>query len=304
MNLDLVATVLGVFTFLLLVPVSRALARATWVVRAPRAAVALWQSVGLSAAMAAVGGGLCVAVARYHIGFIGGVRRLVDGIVGGHPLAGLGLPDALGLTLAADLGIVLMIVFGSTVGRTIRARARHRHLLNLLARMSPGLPATDILEHSNAVAYCLPGIHPRIVISSGTVDLLNSAELAAVLDHERGHIRERHGLVMLPMNGFGDLLRWIPYARLAPRAVAQLLEMAADDYSARLNGAEPLAISLLKLASSGHLAKCTFAFATKDLHVRMLRLLDADRNSPVYAVAAAVLTAALLAVPISIVAMV
>ena len=53
-------------------------------------------------------------------------------------------------------------------------------------------------------------------MSEGTLRLLGPTEIAAVIEHERGHVHERHGLVMLPMLGLKNLFRWVPYARLAP----------------------------------------------------------------------------------------
>jgi Zn-dependent protease with chaperone function len=220
------AAVLMMMAFALLGPVSTRLARSSWVTRAPRSAVVLWQSIGLSAIASGIGAGLAVAVSRYHAGFAPGMRELVIGLVGGHPLLGLGLPDALGLTLAADLLIVLFVVFGSLMARTIRSRARHRRLLNLLARESPQYPGTELIEDIRPVAYCLPGRRPRIVMSDGALQLLSSHEARAVIGHEQGHAQEHHGLVMLPMLGLQKLFAWVPYARLAPVEIASLLEMS------------------------------------------------------------------------------
>ena len=80
-----------------------------------------WQCMGLGAVAAGIGAGLSVAVARYRLGFAGGVRELVGSLFSGHPLQGLGLYDALALTLAADLGIVLAFIFGSLIVRTVRS---------------------------------------------------------------------------------------------------------------------------------------------------------------------------------------
>ena len=52
MTLYATAAVLAVLATVLLGPLSIALAKATWVDRAPRAAVALWQAVGVSALVA------------------------------------------------------------------------------------------------------------------------------------------------------------------------------------------------------------------------------------------------------------
>ncbi len=300
MSLYIAAALLSAIAFVLVGPMSVRLARVPWVTQSPRAAVALWQSVGLSAALATMGAGLCVAVERFHAGFIGGVSDLFDGLVDGHPLSGLGLPDALGLTLAADLGVVVLGVAISVIVRTAKARARHRRLLSLVSTDGPRPSGTLMLEHANAVAYCLPGLRPRIVISTGTMRLLGSDELAAVVAHERGHAIERHGLVMLPLTGVADLFRWVPYARVAPKAVAGLLEMAADDHAARHHDPRSLARALVSMATSSITPSCAFAIASGAVPQRVHRLLNEGRSSKRVACLAALAAGAVLAIPLSL----
>src|SRR5271168_348356 len=128
MSLLIAAALLAGLSVVLLGPFSKWLSQAAWVSQAPRAAVVCWQCIGLGAIAAGMGAGLSVAVARYRLGFAGGVRELVGSLFSGHPLQGLGLYDALALTLAADLGIVLVFIFSSLMIRTVRSRARHRRL--------------------------------------------------------------------------------------------------------------------------------------------------------------------------------
>ena len=71
------------------------------------------------------------------------------------------------------------------------------------------------------------------MVSVGTLELLGRGELAAVLAHERAHLRERHDLVLLP---FTALRRAFPRSATcagAHRAVALLVEMLADDRALR-----------------------------------------------------------------------
>ena len=300
MSLLITAGLLAFLSVVLLGPISLWLSRASWVSQAPRAAVLCWQCIGLSAIAAGIGAGLSVAVARYHLGFDGGVGELVASLFSGHPLQGLGLYDALGLTLAADLGVVLVVVFGSLMVRTVRTRARHRRLLDLVAHQSAAYPGTDLISDSRSVAYCVPGLHPRIVLSEGTLHLLGPQEIAAVIEHERGHVQERHGLVMLPMAGLKNVFRWIPYARLAPREIATLLEMSADDYSARRYDPLTLAAALVDMAASGYAPRCALSAAGSDVPQRVSRLLSNSRNSKKTALVSGLLAGAVVVLPIAI----
>ena len=303
MSLFVAAGLLAVLSVVLLGPVSKWLSQAAWVSQAPRAAVLCWQCIGLGAIFAGMGAGLSVAVARYRVGFASGMRELVGSLSSGHPLQGLGLYDALALTLAADLGIVLVVIFSALITRTVRSRARHRRLLDLVGHRSAAYPGTDLISDTRTVAYCVPGVRPRIVLSEGTLRLLGPTEIAAVIEHERGHIHERHGLVMLPMVGLKSLFRWIPYARLVQREIATLLEMSADDYSARRYDPLTLAGALVDMAASGCAPRCALSAAGSDVPQRVSRLLSYSRNSKKTAVACGLLAGAILVLPLAVVAL-
>jgi Zn-dependent protease with chaperone function len=303
MNLFVAAGFLAVLSVVLLGPFSKWLSQAAWVSQAPRAAVLCWQCIGLGAIAAGMGTGFSVAVARYRVGFVSGMRELVGSLFSGHPLQGLGLYDALALTLGADLGIVLVVIFSALVIRTVRSRARHRRLLDLVGHRSATYPGTDLISDTRTVAYCVPGVRPRIVLSEGTLRLLGPTEIAAVIEHERGHIHERHGLVMLPMVGLKNLFRWIPYARLVQREIATLLEMSADDYSARRYDALTLAGALVDMAASGCAPRCALSAAGSDVTLRVSRLLSSSRNSKKTALTSGLLAGAVLALPLAVVAL-
>jgi Zn-dependent protease with chaperone function len=299
MTLFVTAGGLALLAAALLGPGCMLLARAQWVDRTPRAAVAVWQALGLGALLSGIGAGLCVAVERYHLGFVGGLGQLAHGLTDGHPLSGLGLPDALGLTLAADLAVVLVCLLGSVTFGVVQARARHRRLVDLLSLRTHPTGAA-VLNHSAAVAYCVPGIRPKIVISAGALELLSPAELEAVVAHERGHTSERHGMVMLPLVGLSKVLSFIPYARLAPPAVAGLLEMAADDYAVRRKDRAALVSALVSMATAGASPSCTFALTGCSVSRRVDRLLRGQQPSGGVVLAAAGAVVALVAIPLAV----
>ena len=169
MNLYLDAAILSALVILLVCPFSTWLARASWVTRSPRAAVALWHCLGFSATLATIGAGLCVATERFHAGFVGGVAELGEGIVGGHPLQGLGLPDALGLTLAADVGVVLLSIVGVVILRTV------------LAPSAPPPPA-------QSVGRSIPGSCGNIDARPPFPDRLLPAGHTSAYRHQLGHV--------------------------------------------------------------------------------------------------------------------
>ena len=281
-------------------PAGALLARARWPQRAPRAAVALWQAVGIAGALAAFGFGLSIAVLPAHAGLLGGVSRLDRQALAGYPLQGLGISGALGLTLASNVCIVLLIGMVTTGLRTTVARARHRHLLDLVSRTIDDEPDVHVLDDPRVAAYCLPGLRPRIVVSAGALNLLAHHEVGAVVAHERGHAHGRHGIVMLPFASMDPLLRWMPYVRHARTQVAILLEMTADDFAVRSCQPRDLAGALIEMAASGVSPTCAFASSSTAVATRIYRLLHPRRTSIPIAVATLVATAAVLSVPFTV----
>src|SRR5580693_8705952 len=69
----------------LAVPVPAALARARWTARSPRAAVVLWQAVGLGGGLAILGAGLTLAVSGLHRSWLRGLAALPRYLLPDHP---------------------------------------------------------------------------------------------------------------------------------------------------------------------------------------------------------------------------
>jgi len=280
-------------------PAGPLLARAQWTHRAPRAAVALWQAIGISGALAAIGFGLAVTVLPSHAGLRGGLVHLGRQVMAGRPLQGLGISGALGLTLASDVCIVLILGLATTTLRTTFDRARHRHLLDLVSHTVDEVPDVHVLDDPRVTAYCLPGVRPRIVVSAGALRLLGKGEIGAVVAHERGHAHGRHGVVMLPFASMDPLLRWMPYVRCARTQVALLLEMAADDFALRTSRPQVLAGALLEMSASGASPNCAFAANSTAIALRIHRLLRSRRSSPSVAALAVASSVAVLILPFS-----
>lgn len=125
-------------------PAPAALARASWPARSPRAALVLWQAVGLGGGLAILGAGLTLAVSGLHQSWLAGLgilpRAAADGLglarpgpgTGAHALA-LGPLGWAGAALAAVAGAWLLAVLAVSTVRLTLARRAHRQRLDLLA---------------------------------------------------------------------------------------------------------------------------------------------------------------------------
>ncbi|GAA4099155.1 M56 family metallopeptidase [Actinomadura miaoliensis] len=222
------------------------LSRARWTWRSPRTAIALWQALGLGWGVATIGALLGFALMPYDHGIAGGLPLLLA-----DHAARLDAWHVAALLSAVTLAAVLLVMLAYAVVRVVRARRRHRALLALISRRDAAVPGTLVLDHPTAAAYCVPGVRSsKVVVSAGTLELLDPAELAAVLAHERAHARERHDLVLLP---FASLRQVFPQIGLVGRcldAVELLIEMAADDRARQHRAPRELATALLRFAAA------------------------------------------------------
>jgi Zn-dependent protease with chaperone function len=293
-----------------------ALVQASWPRRSPAAAILLWQALGLASGLAAVGTLIGLAMPASNLGVVRSALRAGTLLRSGNvfPLTGMfgaqgGLPTvvvavrltclAAGLVLLASLCWVLVAASVAAV----QARRRQRALLTLLAHGDPKVPGALVVDYPSAAAYCLPGLRSQIVVSVGTLELLGRGELAALLAHERAHLRHRHDLVLLP---FTALRRAFPRSATctdAQRAVALLVEMLADDGALRGRPARELVSALVRFGTAGACPAPAGSLAAGqgEVAARVSRLLQPVRPLPTAAVLAICLAAALLvAAPITL----
>jgi hypothetical protein len=269
-----------------------ALTQARWPRRSPAAAILLWQALGLASGLAAVGTLIRLAVPGGDGGLLR--ARALFRPDGAMPTIGV----ALRLTcLVAGLALfgVLCGILVTAAASVLQARRRQRTLLTLLAHGDPKVPGALVVDYPTAAAYCLPGLRSQIVISVGTLELLGRGELAALLAHERAHLRERHDLVLLP---FSALRRAFPRSATctdAHRCVALLVEMLADDRALRGRPTRELVSALVRFGTAGACQAPAGALgAESEVAARVARLVQPVRPLPAIAVAAICLTAALL----------
>ncbi len=283
---------------LLVGPIPALLARATWPLRAPRAAVVLWQAIALAAVLSAFSAGIAIASRLLMPGSDGRPTASLAGDVGrlGWPLTGLYVAVfALTLLVGARLAIAAVQV---AIG-TRRRRAHHRMLVDLLGVAGDAEPRRPsdlrILRVPQPLAYCLPGVRRRVVVSEGTLSALTEDEVTAILRHERAHLRARHDLVLEAFIAVHTAFPRFVRSASALDAVRLLVELLADDAAVRVAGRTPLARALVTCASgqapSGALA------AGGPSTVLRVRRLSGRGNSLAVSAAAYLAAAAVLVVP-------
>jgi hypothetical protein len=302
------AATLALLALLLAVPVPAALARARWPLRSPRPALACWQAVGLAGGLSLLGTGLTLAVGGLGLGWAGGLAALPG------QLPDIGAASWAGLLLTGTAGLWLTAVTLTSACRVTVARHAHRVRLDLIAGGWPGSagagahapagPAAGrgslsgmlrLVDYRIPVAYCLPGLRPRIVISRGAVADLSPEALAAVLAHERAHARGRHDVLIQPFVAWRQAFPFLPAAGQALRSVELLAEMLADDAACRACGTAALR-SALRHIGDEHLAAGTgtTGAVADELARRDARLTGPPSPLPLPAAAAAYAAAAAL----------
>ncbi|HEU5002348.1 MAG TPA: M56 family metallopeptidase [Actinomycetota bacterium] len=250
MLLPVEAVGLACLTILLAGPASAALADAQWTARSPRAALFLWQAVGLAGGLGVLTAGLTLAAASVGNRWLPG---LID--VPSH-WSQLGVSGWLGVAVTVSVGTWLVVSTAASAARVLRARREHRRRLDAIGdalRVGPPVVARGglrvrLVDHPQAVAYCLPGLRPRVVLSSGALAALTTGELDAVLAHELAHARGRHDLVVQPFVAWARTFPFLPTAARAVAAVGALVEMLADDAALQRCGPEDLRNALRRLA--------------------------------------------------------
>ena len=293
------------FTFLAVLlagPAPALLARATWPLRAPRAAMVLWQAIALAAALSAVSAGIASAP---RLRMPGPDGRPTAGVMGAAGRLGWPLWTAyiavFALTVLVGARLAIAVLRLAIANR--RRRAHHRMVVDLVgvghdaALAQPCARTRDlrVLDIAQPLAYCLPGVRSRVVVSEGALTTLADAEVTAILSHERAHLRARHDLVLEAFTAVHAAFPRLVRSANALRAVQLLVELLADDAAVRATGRTPLARALVACAS-GRTPSGALAVGGPSTVLRVRRL-SGRGNSLVLSAAAYLAAAAIFGVP-------
>jgi Zn-dependent protease with chaperone function len=177
--------------------------------------------------------------------------------------------------LVLRIGFCLCAIF-------LRARLRgraHAAMLQVCGRFDPRIGVT-VLNHDQALCYCLPGRRGRIVLTSRAIAVLTPLQLRAVVAHERAHQRGRHHLVLTFSRALRRAFPGVRLIEYADGEVGRLVELIADDAAAQYYGRRTVAAALTVLGD-GHVPGGALAVVEESSSVaRIARLAGPDDPRP------------------------
>ena len=159
------------------------------------------------------------------------------------------------MVAVAILAAVMAMLGSGLIGLIrvgLRERRRHRSALNLVGRRDDRIGAI-VIDHKAPAAYCVPGTYRHVVVTTGAVRALDEEQLAAVLAHERAHLRGRHHLIVAAGKLFQSAFPFVPAFRWANDEIARFVELLADDAATRCCRRRALAGALVALATKAEL---------------------------------------------------
>lgn len=197
-----------------------------------------------------------------------------------------------GLTGLIVLTLLSVRVAHAVVRRLLRQRDTYRHHITALrgiARTEPGRYPLMWLEHPEPLAYSVAGpgrARPVIVATRGLTDRLAAPDAAAVIDHERAHLRGQHHLLVVLADALAAALPRLAMMSRSPDLIRTLVELAADRAAARKHGS-PALHHALEAMSRTEIPGHSLAMARDSVSIRLDWLESAEPTGPTRQLAAA-----------------
>ena len=180
------------------------------------------------------------------------------------------------IVLVAALATALLAWrYGRRVQQGRRQTRAHAEAARIAGRKLPGVTAAVVLDAPRPAAYCVPGRPGTIVLTSGALALLDPAQLAAVLAHERAHLASRHHLLIALTRGLAAVFPAVPLLAQGPENVTRLAEMGADDAATRHSGRRTLMTALLVMATGAAVPASALGVMACAVTARLQRLAEA-----------------------------
>jgi Zn-dependent protease with chaperone function len=227
----------------------RAIQQGAWTRRESPAGVAaaraFWTTMALGAvALAAAAVAIAQLFTSWRIGSTPAAHEVsLLGLRVSYPAANLG---AIAVTALAGFGLVIAGAAASRLGRELLDDRRFRRTL---AASSPvALEGVLVIAHDAPHAFCAGLLRPRVYVSTGALELLDPAALAAVMAHERPPTMRRDPLRVACGRALAAGLFFVPSLRHLVERQHALAEIGADEAAVQSAGVERSALASAMLS--------------------------------------------------------
>jgi len=204
-------------------------------------------AVGLAAYMV-LGMAACVLVA------VAAYRVAAEGV---SAVADHGWELAAALVFLVPVGAGALMGLWSLVRQLRSSRQLERRIRALTVRMPRDVEAmaartglrgrVRLIDATDSFSFVYGALSPRVVVSRGLADDASAPELAAVLEHERYHVRNLDPLKVIVVRAIAAALFYLPALRGPLDRYIAGRELAADRHALDTHGRTPLAGALLKV---------------------------------------------------------
>lgn len=253
------------------------LRESVWPGHAPRLAIAAWQALAVSVLSSVLLGAVAMSV-RLHListDLADLLHVCAMNLQAAYATPGGAVTTTLAIAVMVAVSTRAVWGIASTLRHAARQRHRQRQILQLVACRDPELDVL-VLQHPAPSVFCLPGRDRSIVVTSTALALLSRSELAAVLVHERAHLRSRHHLLVAISQGLARAFPGVPVFTWGHQQVRRLVELAADDQACRRHRPSCVADAILLLADATPPA-AALALGGEATELRLRRLTGRQR---------------------------
>jgi Zn-dependent protease with chaperone function len=246
----------------------------TWPTRAPMLGIAAWFALAVSVLSSVILGAAALSV-RLHListDLAEIFRVCVTHLRAAYATPGGAATTTIAVALLAAVSARTTWGVASTLTQAAGQRRRQLQILDLVASHNREFDML-VLDHPAPAAFCLPGRGRSIVVTSTALALLSRDELAAVLAHERAHLRGRHHLLVAFAQCLARAYPSVPVFVWGYEQVRRLVELAADDRASRDHGRSSIANAIVVLAGTAP-PTAALALGTEATEVRLQRLTE------------------------------
>jgi beta-lactamase regulating signal transducer with metallopeptidase domain len=162
---------------------------------------------------------------------------------------------------------------------------RHEQLTQEInCKYNEGNRDFTVISYSAPIAFTTGFLNPKVILSTGLLNLLDKNEVEAVIYHELYHKKHRDPLKIFLLSLFASIMWYIPILKWFHQKYKIVREVLADHYAINRQGTSAdLGSALLKMLKTGKRANMPFSyvsFADTSINYRIKYILDPQTEIP------------------------